>query len=51
MLRLFLCLLFGHVPLKLKVLDDCPIISVSDISGSLAKIEMCTRCGLVYWES
>ena len=49
MLRLIICSLFGHKPMKLEVLDGHPLIEISDQSGPLIAIQMCKRCGLIYW--
>jgi len=49
MLRLIICSLFGHKPIKLEVLYNEPLITIKDKSGPLIAIQMCKRCGLIYW--
>lgn len=44
------CLLFGHKPLQLNMMQGKPLIHLGDMTGWLVEVQMCERCHLVYWQ-
>jgi len=57
LLQVLWCGMFGHVPLGLLPIAEKPLITVNCIpwagistDGPELRIEMCERCGMVYWE-
>jgi hypothetical protein len=55
--RVLGCSLFGHRPLRLIPLAEKPLITINAVpwigiskEQPELRVEMCERCGMVYWE-